>query len=145
MSVPVSLRAECASNAADLAAMRACYRPLLLFAPHADDGELARQLDELGKHAEDLRERDVPVVVILEDGQEFPAERLKGLPMARWSGDERSRVREQFATGRYPFSVVLIGKDGGEKLRVHALLPVAKLKSAIDAMPMRQAEMARRK
>jgi hypothetical protein len=39
------------------------------------------------------------------------------------------------------FTVLLIGKDGGEKLRQHTSIPIDKL----DAMPMRQAEMRRQK
>ncbi|MDX1628146.1 MAG: DUF4174 domain-containing protein [Fulvivirga sp.] len=39
------------------------------------------------------------------------------------------------------FLVVLIGKDGGKKLRKTSLLSTEKLFSTIDAMPMRQREM----
>jgi len=40
-----------------------------------------------------------------------------------------------------PFTIILIGKDGGEKLRSDSILTQKKLFDIIDAMPMRQAEM----
>jgi hypothetical protein len=43
------------------------------------------------------------------------------------------------------FSVVLIGKDGGEKLRRATPLSPDELFAIVDAMPMRRAEMRERK
>ena len=43
------------------------------------------------------------------------------------------------------FSVVLIGKDGGEKLRRPAPLAPDELFALVDAMPTRRAEMRERK
>ena len=43
------------------------------------------------------------------------------------------------------FSVVLIGKDGGEKLRRPTPLAPDELFALVDAMPMRRAEMRERK
>lgn len=43
--------------------------------------------------------------------------------------------------GSKVFSVVLIGKDGGEKLRRATPLLPSELFAIVDAMPMRQAEM----
>lgn len=43
--------------------------------------------------------------------------------------------------GAPAFSVVLIGKDGGEKLRRTTPLPPEELFAVVDAMPMRRAEM----
>lgn len=39
------------------------------------------------------------------------------------------------------FSVILLGKDGGEKLRKKSFVSAAELFSLIDAMPMRQQEI----
>ena len=44
-----------------------------------------------------------------------------------------------------PFTVILIGKDGGEKYRSNSILTTNHLFTIIDAMPMRQAEMRRQK
>lgn len=48
-------------------------------------------------------------------------------------------VQTRFNTGE--FSIVLIGKDGGEKLRRNSLLTTRELFSMVDVMPMRRAEM----
>jgi hypothetical protein len=53
-------------------------------------------------------------------------------------------LREEWGVGEEEFTVVLIGKDTGEKLRrVGAPLQPEELFATIDAMPMRQAEMRR--
>ena len=39
------------------------------------------------------------------------------------------------------FTLILVGKDGSEKLRTHSLLSNNKLFALIDAMPMRREEM----
>ena len=44
-----------------------------------------------------------------------------------------------------PFTVILIGKDGGEKYRSNSILTTNHLFTIIDAMPMRQAEIRRQK
>ena len=44
-----------------------------------------------------------------------------------------------------PFTVILIGKDGGEKYRSASILSTSRLFAMIDAMPMRQAEMRQSK
>ena len=45
------------------------------------------------------------------------------------------------AIGEDAFSVVLIGKDGGEKLRVNAVPDLQSIYEVIDGMPMRSREM----
>ncbi len=47
----------------------------------------------------------------------------------------------QIQFGTKSFSVVLIGKDGGEKLRRATPLSPEELFAIVDAMPMRRAEM----
>jgi hypothetical protein len=42
------------------------------------------------------------------------------------------------------FTVILVGKDGGEKLRKNSILALQDLFDTIDAMPMRQSEMKRK-
>ena len=44
-----------------------------------------------------------------------------------------------------PFTVILIGKDGGEKFRSSSILSTSRLFAMVDAMPMRQAEIRRSK
>ena len=61
--------------------------------------------------------------------------------LADWAGlvDRDFVVRTVFDSRA--FSVVLIGKDGGEKLRRDSFLTTRDLFAIVDAMPMRRAEM----
>jgi len=57
---------------------------------------------------------------------------------------DAAAVRERFRVERADFTVILVGKDGGEKLRDSKPLPFARLQATIDAMPMRRQEMKER-
>jgi hypothetical protein len=53
-------------------------------------------------------------------------------------------LRIQLGCGNEPFQAVLVGKDGGAKLRATKPITALELMATIDAMPMRQDEMRRR-
>jgi hypothetical protein len=84
-------------------------------------------------------------LVISAPGPEHPAYREQAaVLLPAWRGlIERDFVIET-RFGPAAFSVVLIGKDGGEKLRQGTPLAPAELFALVDAMPMRQAEMRER-
>jgi hypothetical protein len=52
------------------------------------------------------------------------------------------RKRLSVPSGR--FTVILIGKDGGEKIRQGSSVDLKEIFAIIDAMPMRQQEMRER-
>ncbi len=56
---------------------------------------------------------------------------------------DQERLRRRYGVAPDAFAVLLIGKDGGVKLRSAAPLAAGTLFETIDAMPMRQAEMRR--
>ena len=58
------------------------------------------------------------------------------------NADESRRLVNQYAIGENAFSVVLIGKDGGEKLRVDEVPDLQAIYAVIDGMPMRSREMS---
>ena len=60
------------------------------------------------------------------------------------NADEAQRLVERFGIGANTFSVVLIGKDGGEKLRVNEVPDLQAIYAVIDGMPMRGREMGAR-
>lgn len=124
--------------------MRDCYRPVLLFAAKADDAELLRQLQEFRNHGEALRKRDIRVVVLLADHTEPAANALHGLPLATFNEAQQEAARKRFDIHQGTFTALLIGKDGGEKMRSYSIVPAAGLNKTIDAMPMRQDEMRQR-
>jgi hypothetical protein len=122
-----------------LEALRDQHRVLLIFASSVDDAKLRAQEAELRDHAQEARERDL-VVVEVTGGHGSNAEE---------SGDamrlaDPDAARKRFGVGGQEFTAVLVGKDGGEKLRSRSPLTMERLRTTIDAMPMRQDEMQKK-
>lgn len=95
-------------------------RLLLIYADQANNTSLIQQQQLLKSNATGLNERDITVKVYL-----------------------RSTSPKEF-TKKYissDFTVILIGKDNGEKLRTHQIVTTKQLFSLVDAMPMRRQEM----
>lgn len=103
----------------------ATQRRLLVFAA-ADNPALATQRQLLSASSQDLRERDIVI--------------------SEFIGSAPSAVanRKRYRIANTAFAVLLIGKDGGVKLRSTKPLQPERLFAIIDAMPMRQHEMRRR-
>ena len=57
---------------------------------------------------------------------------------------EAKALRTRFGLGDEAFQAVLVGKDGGAKLRATKPITARELMATIDAMPMRQDEMRQR-
>jgi hypothetical protein len=111
-----------------IARMRWNARPLLVFGS-AGDPRLIKQRAILAAQPEAVAERDVKVVEIVDADVRGTSEAAAAL-----------RARYRVADG---FAVILIGKDGGEKLRSAEPIPAERLFATIDAMPMRQSEARR--
>ena len=108
-----------------LAQMKWERRVLIVAAPSPQDPALAEQRRILGTWTAKRDERDLTIVEVVGDH-------------VRGAGDSAPALRRKF---RLPatFTAILIGKDGGEKLRSAKPLPNAVLEQTIDAMPMRRA------
>lgn len=102
-------------------------RMLLLFAPREDDPSLLREREILADASVGAAERDVVVVEVV--GEHASETRLSGLAL---------RLALHVPADR--FTVILIGKDGGEKMRVSQPISAGALFATIDAMPMRKNE-----
>ncbi|WP_405405762.1 DUF4174 domain-containing protein [Paracoccus sp. Ld10] len=94
-----------------LDALRWQARPVVVLGP---DAQVARQVADLQSHAQQLTDREV---VILTDGPGADA------------------LRDGAG-----FQVLLIGKDGGIKMRSDTPVTAEHILSLIDSMPMRQGE-----
>lgn len=117
-------------------------RPFLIFSPTDTDPRLARQVAELVHVSDSLSLRDVKVFL-------FTAAK----PVRHWKSnagietwtdnDSKSQtdLRRRLGIAPSAFTIVLIGKDGGEKFRSVEPVPADKLFSVIDSMPMRKQEM----
>ncbi len=116
-----------------LAALRDHFRPLLIFAATPDDPGLRAQLTRLHDDAVGLAERDVLVIAV-------PYKTPSPTDTTLTSADAET-ARRRFNIAPNDFAVLLLGKDGGEKLRFHKPVPFSKFRDTIDGMPMRQQEM----
>jgi len=113
------------------------HRVVLVFAPSPDDAEYAKFLRVWSEQPEQVADRDLVLVSVFENGKGRVGDEPLGADAAAGL-----RQRLDVATGRTEF--VLIGKDGGVKLR-RPTLPIAELFATIDAMPMRRAEIGRKR
>ena len=117
-----------------LEALRDHKRVLLIFGASRDDARFKAQVATMQSHGTDADERDLITV-------EVPSrvERTGAVQLA-----DADSVRRRFGVGRDAFVVVLVGKDGGEKLRSDQPIEFERLRATIDAMPMRQDEMRKK-
>lgn len=105
-------------------------RPILVFAPDRHDPQLREQMGRFSMHRAEYRDREVIVVEIA--GQLMRAQG-RAVPHA-------PEMRARFGVPGDAFTVILIGKDGTEKLRTGEVTDPRVFYQAIDAMPMRQQE-----
>ena len=108
------------------------HRILLLFSPSADHMLLQQQVDLWQANVAGLNERDILIFHVFPD-------QVKGADA--WDGEAPQKLRQQYQVESHEFCVILIGKDGSEKMRTYELLPQKELYAVVDAMPMRQREM----
>ena len=101
-------------------------RSLVVLAADPESPDLAEQSRQVESLKDGAAERELVVVQPPADSAEAKA------------------LRMQLGLGTEPFQAVLVGKDGGAKLRAAKPISAPELMATIDAMPMRQDEMRRR-
>ncbi len=98
-------------------------RPVIVFGADGDPVFKA-QVALLQKAGAGLRERDMILIPV--------------------SGRQHEDLRRRYHVAGGAFAILLIGKDGGVKLRSTGSVSPAELFQLVDAMPMRKEEMRRR-
>ena len=98
-------------------------RQLLIFGNDENPLLVQQQLALLKKEATGIKERDIKITVV----------------------PKNDLLHKNYYVQAGLFTVILLGKDGTEKLRTDKILYPQKLFAIIDAMPMRQAEMKNKK
>lgn len=112
-------------------------RLLFVFAPDAADARFKAQSHALaGKEAEIL-DRDIVFLKIFETAQSM----MDGIEMDEAASES---LRRNFRIAPGDYAVILVGKDGFEKLRSNEVIPAATIFALIDSMPMRIVEMRER-
>ncbi len=127
--------AGCSAKPQTLAAMRGCYRPLVVLARSGEDARVREQQRLLDAAADDLRDRNVLYIPGWQPTLDAP---YTVLPPAELDG-----LRKQFHASSDDFLVLLLGEDGGAKLQSRKPITADRLNSLIDAMPTRKLEMRR--
>jgi hypothetical protein len=98
---------------------------VLISAPSTQDPALAQQREIFARWRTEAKDRDLSVVEVIGD-------QVSGV------SDSGGALRRKYRLPADGFTAILIGKDGGEKLRSRKPLPGTQLQTVIDAMPMRQ-------
>lgn len=118
----LAIGASGTATAASLENLRWKARPVVLFAPAADDPRLSDQVARLVGAAAGLKERDMTVLTVI-------------------AADDPLRAR--LKAPRDGFLLVLVGKDGHVAQRWTSPQDPGTLFALIDRMPMRQDDMRR--
>ncbi len=105
-----------------ISAQQRNHREIYIFSTDADNASFINQKSIFLKDVTGLKERDIKIHEVL------------GLKA-------NEAVFKKYKVSAQDFTFVLVGKDGGEKLRSNCPITLQKLYATIDAMPMRKAEM----
>jgi len=97
-------------------------RLVLIFADKAINANVIQQVNILKADAKGVHDRDIIYKVI---------------PYSPGTVQEYKK----WGVSNVPFTMILIGKDNGEKLRSHEPVSLTRLYDLIDNMPMRQQEI----
>jgi len=109
-------------------------RLLFIFAPQEGDSIFQALQSEISTQPDEISERDLVVFKIFETGPSY-------METTRIDPQTAAAIRNKFAAPLGQFACVLVGKDGGTKLRRHAPVKLDEVFDLIDAMPMRREEM----
>lgn len=96
---------------------------VLIFTPSDTDAKYVRQRNLLQDQQAGFEERDLVSYVFFDESPDGDA------------------PREQFGVENEAFTVVLVGKDGGEKFRWQEPVAPKHLFDRVDVMPMRRREL----
>lgn len=110
-------------------------RPLLVFAPTDSDPRLTETRSRIEASRCGFVDRDMVLGVVVAKGTSTLDGHVIGT-------DESARLAKEYGVGADAFTVLLIGKDGGEKLRVNDVPDLQSIYDLIDGMPMRSSEMS---
>lgn len=109
-------------------------RLLFLFAPDSSHPSFKHIHSQIIDQKSEIDDRDMVIFSVLEQG---PSQ-MDTTVIDRQSADS---IRERFAVPPNDFRLILIGKDGGIKLKREDQVDLTEVFELIDSMPMRRNEM----
>jgi hypothetical protein len=129
-----SISMEVSAQSFDLDDHKWKDRVLLVFSPNTYNFDYRKQVKALNKSRDGINERDLKIYHILQE----TSTSVKGEII---EDDDADYLLSDFGVSSSDFTVILVGKDGTEKLRTNEFLQTDDLFDEIDAMPMRKLEM----
>ena len=109
-------------------------RLLLIFAPDVNDEFFQKLQGEIIAQKAGVEDRDLVVFEILEKD----ISRMNATQLDRPVADS---IRNRFGAPQHKFTLLLVGKDGGIKMKRHDQANLKEVFDLIDSMPMRKNEM----
>ena len=109
-------------------------RLLLIFAPDDNDSLLKKLQSEIIAQEAEVEDRDMIVFELLELGS-------SRMNRALLDQSKVDSIRRHFSVPQRSFRVILIGKDGGIKLKRDDQIDLETIFELIDSMPMRKDEI----
>ena len=109
-------------------------RLLFIFAEEASDPSFKKLQSQIIAQKAEVDDRNL---IVFEVPAQGPA-RMNNIPLNRKDADS---IRNHFAMSSDAFSLILVGKDGGIKLKRSDQVDLTEVFELIDSMPMRQREM----
>ncbi len=110
----------------DLEALEGKKRVILLFTPTVENTQFTEQLSLINRTPSKNLDRDLILFTLTQHNK------------------NHRHLFDKFNVSN-KVTLILLGKDGGEKLRKNSLTPPEELYRLIDSMPMRQSEIRNKK
>lgn len=137
---PAQRDAANAPFTSSLESLRDNTRILLVFAANSADPQFTQQLAAFKGQEGAFMERGLILVPVL--GHWSPQDSALYEANLPFSVErEQQYARTRFKIPASSFTVVLLGRDGGEKFRAHVPVAAKALFETVDSMPMRRLEM----
>ena len=109
-------------------------RIIVMFADHSESEPYQRQMNEFESQPKGLSDRDLVLISVFDK----ECAMFEGKIISVESAES---IRSRLSPTNDNYSIFLIGKDGGIKLKQDEFLAPDELFRVIDRMPMRQREM----
>jgi hypothetical protein len=112
-------------------------RLILILTDDTDSSVYQDQIEELYSNPKGLNDRKLVIYTVLPD-------KFKSDDMPNQGWVQSNELHKDYKKSDRPFEILLIGLDGGVKLRQSEFLSNEDLFGRIDQMPMRRNELRRR-
>lgn len=112
-------------------------RLLLIFSPTITNARFDDIYKAVQQNQPEVHDRDLKVFYLIKNGQ-------SSVDGNNINKETASAIREKYVITDDEVTLILIGKDGGEKLRQRNDISLNEIFNRIDQIPMRKAEMEER-